>query len=159
MSAPKCPRCGKRAGEPLRREEPSLRPDSDVAHVYVEVGWRCWSCDHTWGFEHITEDSHLAADMEGPLCDFCSDSEPSRTFHSRAFEPAPGQYVTADWLACWRCAQLVEAGDRDGLLERALRTFKKHHPNLPFPPEELARESVQRLHAGFWEGLKQEEST
>jgi len=50
-----CPNCGAE-GRGHGEHEPAVR-NIEVGRVegikrnIVDIGWRCWNCGHTWGFE------------------------------------------------------------------------------------------------------------
>ncbi len=58
------------------------------------------------------------------LCDFCSNpcpqwEYPAATFTAYEVGGLMGQSV-GSWAACWRCHDLIEAHDREGLARRAV---------------------------------------
>ncbi len=55
------------------------------------------------------------------ICDFCMSPRPAWCYPAMSFLDALGSKSVGDWLACAECHGLIEAGDRDGLLERAIR--------------------------------------
>ena len=59
--------------------------------------------------------------MSNSICDFCSAPNvawryPAQSFLAYAIAGVVGQSV-GDWAACRTCHELIEAGDRRGLLE------------------------------------------
>lgn len=55
-----------------------------------------------------------------PGCDFCSyDTPPAWLYPTVDFEMVPGHVSTGGWLACHKCAELIESSDWKGLAERA----------------------------------------
>jgi hypothetical protein len=50
------------------------------------------------------------------------------------------------WHACPACAQLVDAGDRRGLLRRALRSFGRR--------DRLATLTLRGVQAAFWDSRR-----
>lgn len=161
MAAERCPKCGKRTGARETRLATHLEEGSDEAHIYSEDGWRCWApaCGHEWGFSVLTEDNTFLAERYGALCDFCGARDPSRSFRSRPFEldtegPYP-QHYSETWAACVECAVLIDSSQRQRLLERAVETLIKLHPDTAkgLPTGRLSRE-LGRVHDGFWNGMK-----
>lgn len=86
---------------------------------------------------------HFEMDMlpppTGPICDFCSAPEvwasyPAKTFHWREMN---GLHLNSvgGWAACKRCAELIEAENWDGLLERSWQTLIAEHPWMRAAPE------------------------
>ena len=59
------------------------------------------------------------------LCDFCHGPNPNWRFGAQPFVLDYGEVRSlsdADWAACDACRDLILAGDRDGLVERAMQT-------------------------------------
>jgi len=87
------------------------------------------------------------------ICDFCSDPDvtwqyPARSFVAYVVGDVIGQSV-GDWAACRICHELIDAGDRRGLLERSLRTLLEKNPEM-FPAEVELREQLARFHRMFF---------
>jgi hypothetical protein len=73
------------------------------------------------------------------ICDFCTAPDPSWRFEARAFAIDYGELVghsDEGWAACDECCRLILAGDRSGLVERAMQIA----PSLPDLPRETERE-------------------
>ena len=59
--------------------------------------------------------------LEDELCDFCSGQRrPYRVYKCKdfAYETMPQLNSTGDWNACPECAALIDANDREGLVQR-----------------------------------------
>lgn len=55
-------------------------------------------------------------------CDFCSaNARPSWSYPTEDFEMVPGHISTGAWLACDKCARLIESGSWHLLARRAGR--------------------------------------
>jgi hypothetical protein len=97
---------------------------------------------------------------EARLCDFCSgqpiDRLDATENHSLPL-PAPlgcgPTLSTGGWAACRACAELIDGGRRDDLLDRA---FKAMQHKLPVPPRGRAtlRGYIARLQDSFWAASK-----
>ncbi len=46
----KCPSCGAE-GKCQGEHETAVRNCQIGGHRVADVGWRCWKCGYTWGFE------------------------------------------------------------------------------------------------------------
>ena len=55
------------------------------------------------------------------ICDFCSGPNPAWRYPATTFRDSFGSKSVEDWLACEACHAMIEAGDREGLIERAFR--------------------------------------
>lgn len=64
-----------------------------------------------------------------PICDFCGAPEPKWAFPASRFKLAVG-FSEGGWAACEECRQLVDAGDREGLVRRALATQCSNEKHL-----------------------------
>jgi hypothetical protein len=93
--------------------------------------------------------------MQEPRCDFCSTPNAGWTFPARDFESSvipirPTETVSlrsaGGWAACTRCKELIEAGDRNGLADRAARL----NPSVKKAPLREVREALRQLHDDFW---------
>jgi hypothetical protein len=87
------------------------------------------------------------------LCDFCSEPHatwryPARTFVAYVAAGFVGQSV-GDWAACGACHALIEAGDRNGLLERSLTRLLEKHPQMR-PDQDELREELAVVHRMFF---------
>jgi hypothetical protein len=60
-----------------------------------------------------------------------------------------GQSV-GDWAACRTCHELIEAGDRRGLLERSLGTLLEKNPEMR-PAESELRCQIAQFHRLFYD--------
>lgn len=86
-------------------------------------------------------------------CDFCGDENPEWEIPCEDFHieiaPGVGFDMQGPWMACLRCCALVEAGDRQGLLEYcALRHESRKSPQSAESSGTLAVAIVQD---GFWQ--------
>ena len=83
------------------------------------------------------------------ICDFCTFPLVAWRFEAVPFGLDYGHAIaTSDsgWAACEDCADLILAGDRDGLVERALRIS----PGIPGAPEDEVRELQRWAHDLFF---------
>lgn len=95
----------------------------------------------------------LGTKPAAPLCDFCE--EPNRPPVWRYEIPAyrqihprkPGDvlFLDGNWHACERCAALVQANDRDTILELGMAACRRKWPN-----REPKRKAILWAHSGFW---------
>lgn len=61
---------------------------------------------------------------EPPVCDFCSSPSIAWDYPTRSFQIAGMQWASdGDWAACTDCAELIERGDRAGLVMHCITTF------------------------------------
>ncbi len=96
------------------------------------------------------------------MCDFCGDREPVSAFPCREFvlDSAPGlaDLCTGPWAACQGCAELITAGDREGLVERSVLMFIRRFPEMAsdMPPGHLTSDTRRRFNA-FWRNRITEE--
>jgi hypothetical protein len=91
--------------------------------------------------------------MSTSICDFCSDPHvawryPAESFIAYAVGGIVGQSV-GDWAACSICHRLIETGDRNGLLERTLRTLSDRNPDMRCAEAEL-RDQIAVFHQMFF---------
>lgn len=73
------------------------------------------------------------------ICDFCTAPNPSWRFEARPFLVDYGELVghsDGAWAACDECCRLILAGNRAGLVERAMQVA----PALPGCPRESERQ-------------------
>ena len=94
--------------------------------------------------------------MSNHICDFCSEPKvawryPAQSFLAYVVAGVVGQSV-GDWAACRICHGLIEAGDRDGLLDRSLRTLLDKNPDMR-PAETELREQIAHFHQMFFVNL------
>ena len=83
------------------------------------------------------------------ICDFCTFPVVAWRFEATPFGLDYGHAIaTSDsgWAACEKCAELILAGDRGGLVERALRIS----PGIPGAPEDEVRELQRWAHDLFF---------
>jgi len=100
----------------------------------------------------------MKSGLENLICDFCSSPEVATAYIALPFlveELLPdGQVYRTEsdegWAACTLCSKFVDRGDRKGLLERSIETMGC---KLEIPPR-VVRQSITRLHEGFWRGLQ-----
>ncbi|MBA7706117.1 hypothetical protein ES703_114963 [subsurface metagenome] len=62
----KCPSCGAE-GRWHGEHETAVRHLKLSRQTIVDVGWRCWNCDHEWGFELLKD--RLKVSEKGEGCD------------------------------------------------------------------------------------------
>lgn len=93
------------------------------------------------------------------VCDFCSmplaQTEETWTHyaHEHVLPTPPGvarHVQNAEWAACATCHGLIEVGDAEALLDRAVEKHVALHPELP---RNFLRMAVAVPHAGFWAHL------
>jgi hypothetical protein len=72
--------------------------------------------------------------MADPVCDFCSDPNPTWDYPARTFETAPlpcGIPVSlGHWAACDVCHALIEQNDREGIIRRTVTSFYEKYPEF-----------------------------
>jgi len=88
-----------------------------------------------------------------PVCDFCSSKEVTHIHPCPDFTIAhfPFSYGSnGGFLSCEECSKLVDAGDRDVLLERSVKLFFVNYSEFGDVPEEFIRMCVRKLHGEFW---------
>lgn len=91
-----------------------------------------------------------------PVCDFCN-APPGGITRWYFAQPAALSFLgpagatwlrlSADWCACAACADLIDADDRGGLLERACTAV--HRAGLD---AEFASNILAAMHRAFWAG-------
>jgi len=93
------------------------------------------------------------------VCDFCSETNPSRTFDCPDFPMDPAQpdlqlpeyRSRGAWMACSTCGAMIDSGRWDDLLNRATAALGRKYAL----PGRLLRETVKRSHDLFrkhWRG-------
>ena len=84
---------------------------------------------------------------EDALCDFCSGQErPFKTFQCADHVIADINTIsTGGWAACPPCAKMIEAHDRDALLQRSLEAFADASI-----PEWFQRKMLKEIHDDFF---------
>lgn len=83
------------------------------------------------------------------ICDFCTFPVVVWRFEAAPFGLDYGHAIAtsdAGWAACEECSELILAGDRDGLVERALRIS----PGIPGAAEDEVRELQRWAHDLFF---------
>jgi hypothetical protein len=91
--------------------------------------------------------------VSNSICDFCSAPNvawryPAQSFVAYVVAGVVGQSV-GDWAACRICHELIEAGDRHGLLERSLSTLLEKNPEMRQAEAEL-RGQIAQFHRLFY---------
>ena len=91
--------------------------------------------------------------MSKSICDFCSEPSvtwryPAQSFVAYVIANIVGESV-GDWAACSICHELIEAGDRWGLLERSLHTLLEKNPDMR-PAETEIRGQLAQFHGLFF---------
>jgi len=86
--------------------------------------------------------------MSEIICDFCSASDPGWGYPAKDFQAYEcggmvGESV-GGWAACNTCHALIEAGDREGLMQRTLAM-------APFVGDEEVWDFMRELHGLFFE--------
>lgn len=88
------------------------------------------------------------------ICDFCSSPVVRWTFHVLPIPIVVDTPVGVlncsndDWAACLPCKLLIDAGNREDLLERTLHTYPTE---IRFEAE--VRDSVRKFHGQFFDLL------
>jgi hypothetical protein len=85
------------------------------------------------------------------ICDFCSGANPVWRYPAATFHDSFGSKSVEDWLACEACHAMIEAGDREGLIERAFRC-----PGIPQVVAMRGREWGAELRRGSSQSLSHE---
>jgi hypothetical protein len=109
-----------------------------------------------WG-----EDSQraLLAMIEHPevmLCDFCRETPvvteyPCEDFIALATESADSGSI-GQWMACQLCSERIDAGDVEGLSERAIHKYIEQHPEENSIETHIALDlGLRGLHRSFME--------
>ncbi len=84
-------------------------------------------------------------------CDFCGSEDVMWLYPAKDFD-----YIMVDgetyrslgeWAACETCADLIERGDRDGLMEGSA---KNHLNGLSILEKELLKNEIRFFHSFFW---------
>ena len=89
-----------------------------------------------------------------PGCDFC-DSNRRATWRYRAHdivifeEKGTRAKSESDWAACEDCHRLIESGDRNKLLDHAVRLIGRKW-SVPIT-DPVVRRSIQKIHDKFFE--------
>jgi len=89
-----------------------------------------------------------------PICDFCSEPNPSRIFESPDFlmdmPDVPHQPVGSRgaWMACSTCGTFIDNGEWERLAVRALDHMAKKYPDTP---RRILFDIIKRSHDLFRE--------
>jgi hypothetical protein len=65
----------------------------------------------------------------------------------------------AGWLACNSCAALIEAQDAAGLVEKSVKKEVEHFNITDEYMVDAIRSMMNKLHAEFWKGKREEAIT
>lgn len=102
-----------------------------------------------------TETTVELAGKSRPVCDFCStvsNAGEDKVYEARDITVAIGGPLgdhasRGNWGACQECAALIDADNRKGLLDRAVKCMAKVAPEMP---AELIRMVVGGSHNAFF---------
>ncbi|MER7009931.1 hypothetical protein ABT324_00685 [Saccharopolyspora sp. NPDC000359] len=85
-------------------------------------------------------------------CDFCTDGVAGFVVPARAFTPpnTPMSFSSGDWAACEWCALLIEANRWQGVVKRAVNSFKRR---MGFPMPLVMRTSLWELYRKLAENI------
>jgi len=76
-----------------------------------------------------------------PACDFCLDTRVVWEYPCAKFIIPERQFGSDDnWLACERCAALIEEVDFEGLADRSIRSWNIRHGEMSIGQEEGMRD-------------------
>jgi hypothetical protein len=88
-----------------------------------------------------------------PVCSFCGERPAVAWFEAPTFlrrvESADKVGANDAWLACATCLELVDANEREQLVERAVQRLVRKPPERALPPGEALR-TRQHLEEQFW---------
>jgi hypothetical protein len=90
------------------------------------------------------------------VCDFCSAPDPVVAYACRSFDATLPENATHEhrmigaWVACQPCRELIDAGDREGLVARSEKRWHEKHPGEDAETSDLVRPWIERLHDGFF---------
>jgi len=93
----------------------------------------------------------------GLICDFCSAPDPKKTYAAHDFEMRElHSRSIGDWAACGECAKLIDAGDHEGLLGRAMASF----PGIETASEDMElfmdlSDAMKYIHESFWKNRRE----
>ena len=103
----------------------------------------------------IDEEGNLAETLADPgeiLCDFCSASGPSaKIYDAEDVEVVEGHMSKGAWAACAHCAVMIDADDREGLIERAFIMFAGR---IPGGLDDQARDDIRLIIDTFFKHRK-----
>ena len=91
----------------------------------------------------------IAAEDELMICDFCSAPNPAWRYPAVSFFDLFGSRSVEDWMACDACHARIVAGDRDGLVARALKS-PGVRAAMGVLGHALAIRYCRDLHERFW---------
>lgn len=98
----------------------------------------------------------IVPSKDQPICDFCSSPKVWTSYQCEDFVMGKGELLetssVGQWAACNICAQLIDAGKWDELLQRSIDTFMDKHAVIP---REVVTSFITRLHKMFREHMKQ----
>jgi hypothetical protein len=87
-----------------------------------------------------------------PVCSFCGERPVVGWFEGPdflRFVDAPEKVRANEaWLACSTCLSLIQAGDRDGLVQRGTQRIRKRSKSGGDSPN--IEPAVGRMHERFW---------
>lgn len=104
----------------------------------------------------------LSPEEGSEVCDFCTSNEPIyQNFPAKDFNWVQVKGVDLNsrghWAACQTCAEMIKKDDWDGLLNRAIKSFVKNHPDLA-KFQSRAKEAIRELHQKFRDNRLREDS-
>ena len=114
-------------------------------------------------FEHLDEavdfaqafleeglDVEFRRSTSNPICDFCSSSNVHWRYPAKDFIPDSSipWGSRGDWAACNGCHDFIEENDREGLLERSIKSFPLERLELNLSDEIM--EALRNLHNNFF---------
>ena len=86
-----------------------------------------------------------------PFCDFCSaDRSAAWVWPARDIDNGPEAHSLGGWAACEECHRLLEARDRQGLLNRAVRVLRDRWGPLAIALSGI-HEQIGIIHDRYWE--------
>lgn len=89
-----------------------------------------------------------------PMCDFCASRHPSWMYS--ATRMSTGVMIKCwRWLACEYCAQMIEAGTFESLVNRMVRTMSERLEGVV--PRPVLRDAVRHSLTEFHECVEREE--
>jgi hypothetical protein len=138
-------------------------------NVLYESG-ECWKCGKLTPIAHggfmvalsVSEEDGAGmkprSDLE-TVCDFCSGIPIVKDYDCPDYTiPVKfnGKVVelgsSGQWAACQACADLIDRGNKEALMARALQAFYALHPGMPASAE--SAKFIYDLHSQFWERKK-----
>jgi hypothetical protein len=91
------------------------------------------------------EEEKLVMESQLPVCDFCNSPDAPRWYPCKSFVsesadaggPIKGWDLflnsIRDWAACTKCAELIDAGDIEGLLAYVIKAYRLEGYIVPKP--------------------------